>query len=162
MNTKLLCRAAIAIAMVFVITRFIQIPIPLGYFNIGNCVILLFCSILPLGYGVAMGSLGSALADLTSFPIYTLPTLLIKAAMPLVFYGFIRRKSSNKLAVCLGAYISMLIPLIGYTVTGMILYGGFEAGLAQVPGLVIEYIVNAVLFTVIIGPFKRIEKVLSD
>ena len=43
MNTKIkeLTLTAVMMALVFVVTRFIQIPIPLGYFNIGNTVILL-------------------------------------------------------------------------------------------------------------------------
>lgn len=154
LNTKLLCRAAVAASLVFVVTRFIQIPIPLGYFNIGNCIILAFCCILPRGYGIAAGSLGSALADLTSFPIYTVPTLIIKAVMPLVFYALAGRKSST-FKKLVGAYVSTLIPLTGYTVTGMILYGA-AAGLAQVPGLLAEYAANAVLFTILMKPMTRI------
>ena len=53
-------------------------------------------------YGVAAGAIGSALADLTSYPAYTLPTLIIKS----------------------------LIPLFGYTLTGGILYGNMLTGLA--------------------------------
>lgn len=70
--------------------------------------------------GVAAGAIGSALADLTSYPAYTLPTLIIKS----------------------------LIPLFGYTLTGGILYGNILTGLAQFPGLLLEYIANAILFTV--------------
>ena len=44
-NIRELCLSAVMMAMVFVVTRFIQIPIPLGYFNVGNSVILLFCII---------------------------------------------------------------------------------------------------------------------
>lgn len=41
MKTKAICTAAVATALIFAVTRFIQIPIPLGYFNVGNTIILL-------------------------------------------------------------------------------------------------------------------------
>ena len=91
MDVKKLTQCALLAALTFVVTRFIQVPIPLGYFNIGNCMILLGGVLIPSPYGVIAGSLGSALADLTSFPVYTLPTLVIKALMPIVFYFFLEK-----------------------------------------------------------------------
>ena len=144
---KRICVAAVFTALVFIITRFIQIPIPLGYFNIGNSIILLACLLIPMPYGVAVGSLGSALADLTSFPVYALPTLIIKALMPMVFYAIYRSRIKNEhVKGMVAAAISTLIPLVGYTATGMILYGGFYAGLAQAPGLIIEYAANLIIY----------------
>jgi uncharacterized membrane protein len=148
-KTIWLCRAGCFAALVFVVTRFIQIPIPLGYFNVGNCVILTGCLFFSAPYGIAAGAIGSALADLLSYPVYTVPTLLIKTLMPLVFYLISSRNGKNKTAQTLAAaYISTLIPLFGYTITGGILYGSFYTGLAQFPGLLLEYVANAILFTV--------------
>lgn len=144
-------------ALVFVVTRFIQIPIPFGYFNVGNFVILIGCLYLPMGYGVAAGAIGSALADLTSYPAYTLPTLIIKALMPVVFYLICAGKLKNKtIQTLLAVYVSTLIPLFGYTLTGGILYGDMVAGLAQFPGLLLEYLANAVLFTVAYPIVKKL------
>ena len=143
-RTQYMCRAAVITAAVFIVTRFIQIPIPLGYFNIGNTVILLGCLLLPEGYGIFAGSVGSAMADLISYPIYTVPTLLIKLLMPLVFY---RLTKNGKLGNKVAAAIATLIPLFGYTLTGMIMYGSFYTGLSQFPGLALEYAANLVLFS---------------
>mgnify|MGYP000416558911 CR=1 FL=1 len=60
MTTKNLCLASVFTAIVCLVTRFIQIPIPLGYFNIGNCIILLFCYVMPCPYGLFIGGVGSA------------------------------------------------------------------------------------------------------
>lgn len=148
-------------AFVFVVTRFIQIPIPLGYFNIGNVVILIGCLFLPMGYGVAAGAVGSALADLLSYPAYTVPTLIIKALMPAVFYLICSGKMKNKsVQTLLAVYVSMLIPLFGYTLTGGILYGNMLTGLSQFPGLLLEYAANAVLFTVAYPVVKKIKSPL--
>ncbi|MCR5468514.1 MAG: ECF transporter S component [Lachnospiraceae bacterium] len=155
MKTRQLTLASLFTALVFLVTRFLQVPIPLGYFNVGNSIILLACILMPSPYGVAAGAIGSALADLTSFPIYTVPTLIIKALMPVVFYAMTwklkesgEHKKSLKVHVA-AASVSTLIPLFGYTFTGMILYGNFVTGLAQFPGLLVEYAANIVLFVLL-------------
>lgn len=153
-----ICETAMMMALVFVVTRFIQIPIPLGYFNVGNCVILLFCVLLPSPYGIIGGSLGSALADLTSYPVYTVPTLLIKAVMPILFYIIADRFQNKKTGYIVAAAFSTLIPLFGYTITGGIIYGSIYTGLAQFPGLLLEYIANLVIFSILLSPVKEMKK----
>lgn len=158
-KTKTLCLTAVFMALTFVITRFGQIPIPLGYFNVGNSIILLGCLILPLSYGIAVGGIGSALADLTSYPVYTLPTLVIKSLMPLVFFLLLKLPIKNEYVKALIAFsVSTLIPLVGYTLTGCVLYGGFIAGLAQLPGLALEYAANIAIFAALYFPFKQIKR----
>ncbi len=152
-----LCFASVLAAFTFVVTRFIQIPIPLGYFNVGNSVILLGCLFMPTFYGTMAGSIGSALADLTSYPVYTIPTLIIKALMPLAFYQVRKMPVKNEFVRDLLAFIvATLIPLVGYSVTGGILYGGFAAGLAQVPGLFLEYLANIAIYAVLYKPVRAI------
>lgn len=141
LSTKNLTYSAVFAALIFAITRFIQIPIPFGYFNIGNTVILICCALLPSPCGIYAGAIGSALADLTSFPIYTIPTAIIKAVFPLLYY-LLRKAKLNQVAA---AAISTLIPFVGYTLTGCIFYG-FASGIAQAPGLFLEYIANLILF----------------
>lgn len=166
-TTKQLCITAVSMALVFAITRFIQIPIPLGYFNIGNSVILSCCLLLPASCGILAGSIGSGLADLTSFPVYTVPTLIIKFLMPLIFYKlydvlkalFIGKfKSADLVSAVIAASVSTLVPLFGYTITGGILYGGFYAGLAQFPGLLLEYIANLIIFAILFTPISKLAK----
>lgn len=160
LNTKDLCISAVLMALVCVVTLFIQIPIPLGYFNIGNTIILIACVLVPMPYGILVGSIGSALADLLSFPIYTIPTLIIKLVFPLVFY-LIRKIRPGKIYIdVLAAAVSTLVPLFGYTATGMILYGGFIAGIAQFPGLALEYVANLILFAIFVKPTHLLKKSL--
>ena len=160
-NIRELCLSAVMMAMVFVVTRFIQIPIPLGYFNVGNSVILLFCIIITGPKGIIASAVGSALADLVSYPVYTLPTLIIKAIMPWLFYLITKRLNGKKFAVVIAAAVSTLIPLFGYTITGMILYGSVATGIAQFPGLVLEYIANLVIISVLYKPVEGIKSRIS-
>ena len=151
MSTKKICLTAVFTALIFIVTRFIQIPIPLGYFNVGNCIILLFCFLVPSPYGIIAGSIGSALADLLSFPVWTIPTLIIKALLPLVFYILARiiRKEGN-LKYFIAGGIAMLIPFLGYTFIGALIYGSLQTGLLQIPGLAVEYGANLVIFIMIL------------
>lgn len=158
-KTNELTLAAVMMALVFVVTRFIQIPIPLGYFNIGNCVILLCCLIIGSPYGIAASALGSALADLLSYPVYTLPTLVIKALMPWIFYRIIKRWPNKKFVVVLAAAVSTLIPLFGYTITGAVIYGSLATGIAQFPGLLLEYAANLVIVTILYQPVCSAKRV---
>lgn len=157
-STKQICLNAVFIAITFAVTRFIQVPIPLGYFNIGNTVILIACLLCPAPSGIIIGSVGSALADLTSYPVYTLPTAIIKLLFPLVFYAIAKIPMKKINSHFIAAAISTLIPLFGYTIVGGILYGGIVAGLAQFPGLFIEYIANFVLFIIIYKPTVKLSK----
>ncbi len=155
-TTKQLCISAVFAALTFVVTFFLQIPIPLGYFNVGNTVILLGCLMVPMPYGILFGSIGSALADLISgYAHYALPTLIIKALMPLIFY-LITKKSKSFGRIVLATAVSTLIPLFGYTFVGGLFYGGFMAGLAQFPGLAIEYAANLVLIIGLAVPIKKL------
>lgn len=148
-STKQLTQTALLTALVFVVTRFIQIPIPLGYFNVGNVIILFGCLFLSSPFGIIAGGLGSALADLVSYPVYTIPTFIIKTIMPYIFY-----KLQNKPMIAFA--ISTLIPLFGYTITGMLIYKNFGIGLSQFPGLLIEYIANCILFHILFITKKNV------
>lgn len=149
MTTKNLCLASVFTAIVCLVTRFIQIPIPLGYFNIGNCIILLFCYVMPCPYGLFIGGVGSAVADLLSMPVWAFPTLVIKILMPLAFYGLIKLFNKFSLKYIFAAIISMLIPFAGYTFVGAIIAGSLYAGFTQIPGLALEYAANIVLFALL-------------
>ncbi len=149
---------ALGIAAVFVSTRILQFPIPLGYAHLGNVVILLFASFFGPQTGAVSGGLGSALADLTSFPAWTLPTLIIKTVMGLIA-GFLcagpRTAGSGKrsllgtgsvIRIAAGAILAVLEMVFGYFLAGSILYGSIETGATQLPGLLLEGAVAIVLF----------------
>lgn len=160
-NTKQICIISVFLALTFIITRFIQIPIPLGYVNVGNCIILSSCILTPFPAGIIIGSLGSTLADLSSFPVYALPTLFIKALMPLLF-NLLYKPGKHKFGrAILASIIALLIPVVGYTLSGCFIYNSFATGLVQLPGLLVEYAVNLVMFIVLLKPVLNIHKRLN-
>ena len=141
-SAKELCLAAVMTAVVFLATFVPRIPIPLGYAHLGDAAIFLMVLLLPRRPALLAACLGSALSDLLGgFPLWILPTLLIKFVMGCIVVKFSSRTSgfSRLLAACLLASVWMAF---GYTVFGALLYGSISAALASAPGLVIEGIVN--------------------
>lgn len=150
-SVKELCLAAIMTTVVFLATYFPRIPIPLGYAHLGDAAIFLLVLLLPKRPALLSACLGSALSDLLGgFPLWILPTLLIKFGMGYIVIKLTSRTASFKrtLNACLLASAWMVI---GYTVFGAILYDSIKAALASTLGLVIEGIVNTI-FALILLP----------
>ena len=69
--------AALGCAMTFV-----HIPYPLGYLNLGDCIVLLSAVLLPPGYAMAAAGIAGASADLfLGYSLYAPATFIIKALM---------------------------------------------------------------------------------
>lgn len=137
-SAKELCLAAIMTALVFLATFIPRIPIPLGYAHLGDAVIFLMVLLLPKRPALLAACLGSALSDLLGgFPLWILPTLLIKFIMGYIVLKLSSRTSpfSRILAACLLASVWMAF---GYTVFGAVLYDSVSAALASAPGLMVE------------------------
>lgn len=139
-----LTAAAVCAALVFLATSFTKVPIPLGYAHLGDAVIFLTALYLPRRYACAAAAIGSALADLLGgFPIWILPTLLIKFGMAyIVSYiaGFHWRIFSARIVIAF--LLSSLWLTVGYVAAGAILYASLSLGLASAPGLLMEGAVN--------------------
>ncbi len=84
-NLLKLCIAAMFAALICVATLVIQIPIPMGYINFGDCFILVGAWILGPVYGGAAAAIGSAMADiLTGYLIYAPATFVIKGLIAVI------------------------------------------------------------------------------
>ena len=149
-SAKELCLAAVMTAVVFLATFVPRIPIPLGYAHLGDAAIFLMVLLLPRRLALLAACLGSALSDLFGgFPLWILPTLLIKFVMGYIIIKFSSRTSGFRrlLAACLLASVWMAF---GYTVFGALLYDSISAALASAPGLVIEGIVNTAVALILL------------
>lgn len=115
-STKRLTYTAMFTALVFLATRFLAFPGPLppGYINLGDCVIIL-CAVLMGGQSAGFaGAVGSALADIT-YPggiIFAPFTFIVKG-----LEGFIAGKIAKK-----DSFVSIIIAAV---VGGIILVGGY-------------------------------------
>ena len=83
-------------ALTCIATMLIQIPIPLGYAHLGDSVILITAYLFGPVVGALAGGIGSAMADiLTGYPVWAVPTLLIKTIMPLIACYIFQNKVSD-------------------------------------------------------------------
>lgn len=154
-SAKELCLAAVMTAIVFLATFLPRIPIPLGYAHLGDAAIFLMVLLLPKRPALLAACIGSALSDLLGgFPLWILPTLLIKFVMGYIVSKFTSRtaKGSRTLVACLLASVWMAF---GYTVFGALLYDSISAALASAPGLMIEGLVNTAVACLLLPLLNR-------
>ncbi len=119
-------------------TLLITIPLPNGYFNLGDCFVLLSGWFLGPVYGVISAGVGSMLADLFSgFALYAPATLIIKALMALCAFALrhllfkaIKKPSLVFIPCVISALVSEAIMLLGYFLFETILYGVAGASLS--------------------------------
>lgn len=149
-NIRRLTMAALGAALVCISTRIFQFPIPLGYAHLGNCILLLFAVYFDPWIGAFAGGVGSALADLLSYPEWALPTLLIKSLMGLIAAVLSKRHGQpaklRNLRTFLAVVSAMIVMIGGYFAAGSLLYGSAAISSAQLPGLGIEGIIGIILF----------------
>ena len=115
-NTKKLTYTAMFTALVFLATRFLAFPGPLppGYINLGDCVIIICAVLMGSASAGFAGAVGSAIADIT-YPggiIFAPFTFIVKGLVG-VIAGLIAKKSSV-LSIIIAAVVGGLVMVGGY------------------------------------------------
>ena len=130
-SIKKICFCALFAALICVST-FISVPLPFGYFNLGDIMILLCAwSLSPIAGAIASAA-GAGLADLLmGYTLYVPATVVIKALMSVcAFFVFrlMRVASPSGARDLLSRIVSALcaeaIMIAGYFSYEYILYGG--------------------------------------
>jgi len=117
-ETKKITFGGLMVALVFVTTFSIKIPVPFtqGYIHAGDSMIFIAAILLGWKYGALAGGVGSALADiLGGYANWAIPTLLIKTVMG-ALVGWIAQDAGerdNKTKIILS--VSMAIFWLGLT-----------------------------------------------
>lgn len=143
-----LVRAAMLAATVFLMTRFLMVPLPvMGYIHLGDCAVMAAGVLLPLPFSAVAVAFGAALADATAgYLIYVPITLLTKAAMTLAF-DFGGEKLLSKRNI-FAAVFAVIINAAGYYMGEVILYRSFVSPLASIPFNLVQSAVGALIFAV--------------
>ncbi|MBQ2848674.1 MAG: ECF transporter S component [Clostridia bacterium] len=116
---QILVTAALFAAIICVATFVVKIPSPAtnGYFNLGDCFVILSGMLLGPVYGALAAGLGSALADILSgYAQYAPATFIIKALMALSVYFVIKAfkgKAPIASKLCSG-FMAETIMVLGY------------------------------------------------
>jgi uncharacterized repeat protein (TIGR04002 family) len=126
------------VALIFVVTAYFpRIPTTKGYIHIGDAMIYLAASILPLPLSAVAAGLGGLLADaLTGYVMWAPYTLVIKACLTLAFTskknGFLCRQN------ILASITAFPITIGGYYLAAWIMTGSAIAPLAEVPANAVQ------------------------
>lgn len=132
--------AALFAALILLVTAYaLHIPTGLneGYIHLGDTVIYVAASLLPLPYGMAAAALGGALADILSGAVVWAPfTAAIKALMVLPFTSRRATLFCHRNGWAVG--VAGLIGVAGYFVSGTVLYGFGAAVVEILPNLIQE------------------------
>lgn len=147
-SIKRLAATALAAALVFIFTRFFQIPIigGNGYIHPGDSMIYLFACILPMPYSLCAASIGASLADVTSgYAAYAIPTIIIKALMASCFSS---KKHAFSIRNIVALLIATIVLVLGYYIAEVIMYDKSIA-LVNSASTAIQGAGNAVIYIVI-------------
>ena len=153
-----LCLAAVMAAVVFLATFVPRIPIPLGYAHLGDAAIFLMVLFLGRRETLIAACFGSALSDLLGgFPLWIVPTLIIKYFMADIAWRVIRpdQKRASLARLVVGFLLASAWMAAAYTLFGAMLYDSLAAGLASAPGLIAEGVLNSAIAVVAAGLLQK-------
>jgi len=164
--------AAMFAAMIAVMTAFVQIKTPTGgYVHLGDSMIYLAASFLPLPYAVAAAAVGGGIADLLVYPETIIYTVIIKA-INAVFFSAKNEKLLTK-RNALMTIPSGLVTVVGYSLSKLIrmllagdsLQSAVGNALWKIPENSIQAVASALIFIIIAIALDKAEikkRMLSD
>ena len=148
--------AAMFAAMIAVMTAFVQIKTPTGgYVHLGDSMIYLAASFLPLPYAVAAAAIGGGIADLLVYPETLIYTVIIKAVNAVFFSA-----KGEKLLTRRNALMTIpsgLVTVVGYSISKLIrlilagdsLQSAIANALWKMPENSIQAVASALIYIVI-------------
>ena len=154
--------AAMFAAMVAVMTAFVQIKTPTGgYVHLGDSMIYLTASFLPLPYAVAASAIGGGIADLLVYPETIIYTIIIKAVNALFFSS-----KGDKLLTKRNALMTIpsgLVTVVGYSLSKFIrmllagdsMQSAIANALWKMPENAIQAVASALIFLLIAAAFDK-------
>ena len=154
-NLKKIAIGGIFAAFVFIGTE-LHIPTAIGFMNLGDAVIFLAAYLIGPA-AILPAAIGSALGDLLAgYPIYIVPTFVIKGLMALITALIINRRSGKKItfmkrltaglaseALMIAGYFAFELFLYGLTAAaGSILFNLIQALAALVVAIPLTYVLR--------------------
>jgi len=136
---------AVMAALVAVGTLIIRIPNPMGgYFNVGDVMIFVAALTFDPIVGGFAGGVGSAISDMIGFPVFVVPTLIIKG-----IEGFLASRIANKKSVSRdlpAVIVAGSEMVVGYFLVELYpLQWGLGGALAEVPGNIGQIFIGGLL-----------------
>lgn len=161
---RMMVLTALFIALGYVATSVLMVPSPTGgYLNLGDAVVLLGAYLLGPVYGAFAGGIGSALADfLAGYGIYVPATLVIKSMMSLTAAALYQVFGKRCWAPVVCGTVAEAIMVAGYCFYDGFLAGTMTAGLAGVPGNLVQAVFGVAASTMLTLVPRRKETVRRE
>lgn len=149
--------SAMFAALVAGLTFFPAIPIPGGgYVHLGDAMIYIAASFLPMPYAMAVAAIGGGLADLLSgFAAYAPFTVIVKALLTIAFTYKNEKILSKR---------NFLAPLTGLLITpgiyfaaDWILYGGIAAAIPGIIWNICQAAASMLVFYIAAAAFDKLQ-----
>ena len=162
-KTKLLNLVKISLVAALVcIATLIYVPLPIGYANLGDAVVLLGAFLLGPVVGGLAGGIGAALADLfAGYPAYIPATFVIKLLVAviaaLIYKSMVSGKCNKIIASLVAAVAAEAFMVFGYYLYEAIaLSYGFGGALASVLGNCTQALVCAAVAIIALPAVQKI------
>lgn len=154
-NVVKLTETAMFTAMIFVLTRFVSVPVASGYVHFGDA--LIYICALTLGGAPALfaAAVGEMLADISyGFMNYAFATMIIKLliALPFIFIN----KKSEKILTPISAVFTIYggaVTVLGYFLADLIIDKAYAV--VDIPGNVIQAVGSSVIFILLSAAMDR-------
>lgn len=157
-STAFIVITAIAIALTYVFTAFVNIRLPFapngGLIHLGNVPLFVFAIIFGRKTGAIAGGIGMGLFDLLSGWTAWAPfTLVIVGVMGYVV-GLITEKKKGYGWYVLAMLAALAIKIGGYYVAEGILFGNWIVPVTSIPGNIIQVVTAMIIVMIVIVPLK--------
>ena len=158
-KVDMMVRTALVMALTFVVTFFVNVPVGTGNVNLGDSIILVSALMLPsLPLAFASG-LGAMFADLASpyaiFAPFTLVIKFLEAIIVSLLYKYLKHLIKNQyLRFFVSSLIAVLIIPLGYFFANWII-GGLGAGVGDIPQEFIQAAGSLVIANILFFPLTK-------
>ena len=148
-------------AMCCVATMVVQIPLPTGYVNIGDCFVIVSGFLLGPIYGGFAAAIGSCLADVfTGYASFAPATFVIKGLMAVVCALLVKAIANRHLGRIVSGVVAEIVMVFGYFAWSALLFGEGLAAAASIPGNLVQAgvgIVTAYIFSLVIDKIHIVD-----
>lgn len=145
LDARLAAVTAVMTAVVFVLTRLVQIPTPIqGFVHLGDAAIYFAAFAFGPWVGAVAGGLGTALADLNSgFAQWAIFSLLIHGLQGFLA-GVITQRVRGLAGLVLATVVGGVVLVVGYLGAGTILLG-FGAAATEIPANILQALAGGLI-----------------
>ena len=164
-STQRLVYTALAIALVFVCTVFVNVRLPIaangGLIHLGNVPLFIIAILYGRWMGALAGGFGMALFDVVGGWFLWAPFTLVIVGLIGYTVGAICEKRQTLTAYVLALTVACFIKVAGYYGAEGLIYGNWLAPMASVPGNLVQIGVAAAVVLPLVSKLRKHAMVVS-